>query len=692
MFFLHNSRLVHALILGPVILVGLLILPLLTDSLGITSPTSSEAGVCFPRTHITPERHLWDLSCQSGYTLNRFSRDVGGRENTRWAECVSEMCKPTIPTVTETIPGVPTDGFSSCDPATHQASMSWSVPATAVYTNFTITDNETGYVWPVEAIYGTSKAIGGLYGGNYSWSVQACNSVGCSAFVPGPVFSCQAPPPPPSELVATCDRATAEVTFRWTAPAGYNTFYTRVSSGGVNLIPFWNENLVGTEQSFQGSFGTTYDVWVHTKRTSNGQWSNPISTTVSCLQEAALVSNLKLSCVSENIMRMTWDPTTVPVNSNGRKYYPRVRNLTELECSQVEAGDWRWIQNGTTGRGECSNNNYLSTSVDFPASENRQWGWVHAGDPYNPQAVQTTFSPYCKPTPRASGLNASCNRNTQEASFSWNTVTGATSYKLYLKEKTASSATTTYTNVSPGHRISGLNESRYSWWLQACNVLGVCSPANYEIERGPDINCIPDTVITPQIPLSVSASCPANTANITWPSVSGAASYNVRLQQNATGPYTILTDVVSGHSVTNLTSTIPYSYWVQACGSTGSCSAWRAGSPNQFTCAGNPGTEPQPATIIFDAKNKLIGNGDTAELFWNIQASYDMACTLRPSVNPLALFSHTANLATVRPVTDPFITQPLFSAQEFTLTCSSLSYPDQTKTIRVEVVPTFQST
>jgi hypothetical protein len=81
-------------------------------------------------------------------------------------------------------------------------------------------------------------------------------------------------------------------TISWTAPTGYDTFYTRASAQGFYQNDLYNvpnatddpydDNFVGTTKTFSTVPGETYYWWVHTKNTSTGAWSTHIQDQFTC--------------------------------------------------------------------------------------------------------------------------------------------------------------------------------------------------------------------------------------------------------------------------------------------------------------------------------------------------------------------------------------------------------------------------
>ncbi|MBY0310005.1 hypothetical protein K2Q16_02600 [Patescibacteria group bacterium] len=157
----------------------------------------------------------------------------------------------------------------------------------------------------------------------HSFWVHAGDSVGDASVGLG--FSCPstAPPiPPPTAVTGSCSADGRTGTFSWTAPAGYTTFQTRVSTDGIGLltnlvISGTDNNWVGTSKSFTTTPGRTYYYWVETKDPSRpGQnWSAYVGGSMTC--PAALVpsvpTGLTASCSvtgSSGSVTFNWSPVT----------------------------------------------------------------------------------------------------------------------------------------------------------------------------------------------------------------------------------------------------------------------------------------------------------------------------------------------------------------------------------------------
>jgi hypothetical protein len=120
------------------------------------------------------------------------------------------------------------------------------------------------------------------------------------------------PPPVPTNAAGSCNTTGTLGTVTWTAPPGYSTFYTRGNQDGVTYAPMWDENFVGTTKTFTTTPGSTYYWWIHTKDTSNGNWSTSPAGSFTCT--VAAQPNLTANTVTANPIPAPGVPTTLTAN------------------------------------------------------------------------------------------------------------------------------------------------------------------------------------------------------------------------------------------------------------------------------------------------------------------------------------------------------------------------------------------
>jgi hypothetical protein len=107
---------------------------------------------------------------------------------------------------------------------------------------------------------------------------------------------------------------------------------------------------------------------------------------------------------------------------------------------------------------------------------------------------------------------------TGQINISWNSVSGATSYKLY------DGATLIYTGASTGYSHTGLTaNSAHSYSVKASNAGGDSASTASVGETAPNI-CAPAMPATPRVTVGA---CGTGAIDVSWAAVSGATNYNL---------------------------------------------------------------------------------------------------------------------------------------------------------------------
>jgi len=132
----------------------------------------------------------------------------------------------------------------------------------------------------------------------------------------------------------------------------------------------------------------------------------------------------------------------------------------------------------------------------------------------------------------------------------WNTVTGATGYKLYVD------SVNVYTGASTSVNVTGLSSGvTHNYYVQATNAGGNSANSN-------TINAL----TLPSAPVANAATSITDTSfTANWASVSGATSYKIKID---IGSFTDIGNVTS-YNVTGLTANTAHTYTVQAVNATG---------------------------------------------------------------------------------------------------------------------------
>lgn len=98
-------------------------------------------------------------------------------------------------------------------------------------------------------------------------------------------------PPVPTGYYFGCSADAMTATAYWTAPSGYNTFYTRATRRSDGAYVLNNDGATGTSNSFSIAPNTNYDYWMHTRNPSNGAWSYSTGGLINCPRYGTLIYN-----------------------------------------------------------------------------------------------------------------------------------------------------------------------------------------------------------------------------------------------------------------------------------------------------------------------------------------------------------------------------------------------------------------
>ena len=209
----------------------------------------------------------------------------------------------------------------------------------------------------------------------------------------------------------------------------------------------------------------------------------------------------------------------------------------------------------------------------------------HRRSPPSAEVSATTSATTPAATIPAAPTGVSATGGTKQATISWSAVTGATSYNLYW------STTTGVTTVN-GTKISGItspavhtgltDDTTYFYIVTAANSAGE-SAASVQV-AATTLAATPPTTI-PATPSSVTATGGDNQVTVSWPAVTGAASYNVYWSTTSGVTTTTGTRIAAATSPfvhTGLTAGTAYFYVVTAVNSAG-----ESVGPSQATATTN---------------------------------------------------------------------------------------------------------
>ena len=219
---------------------------------------------------------------------------------------------------------------------------------------------------------------------------------------------------------------------------------------------------------------------------------------------------------------------------------------------------------------------YYKVSAVNSAGESSQSSYVSA-------RIDGTTAPN---TP--SGLSASA--SSSSISLSWNSVSGAESYKIYRSTSVSGSYTfiksTSSTYYSDSSVSSGVT---YYYKVSAVNSAGESSQSSYVSARI-------DGTTAPNTPSGLSASASSSSISLSWNSVSGAESYKIYRSTSVSGSYTFIKSTSSTYySDSSVSSGVTYYYKVSAVNSAGESS--QSSYVSAKISGGSTNYEPCPPTV-----------------------------------------------------------------------------------------------
>lgn len=362
-----------------------------------------------------------------------------------------------------------------------------------------------------QALLGTTASTSGSASGltpngYYNLVVKAYNTTGESAA--SNIVSRYTLPDPPSGLTQT-DRTTNSVVVSWTAPA-------TGAANGYNVYSNSNYSTGGLTQTISGlSAGASYTCYVRSANPSGESISSPTITVYTALYTP---SGLSVSNPQTTELTLSWNTV-----ANATSYDIYVNGSFSKNAGNT---------NLTTITGLTPNTSYLLA--------------VQAKNTNTASAISSAVSGTTLEIPLATptGLAVS-NPQTTELTLTWNKVTGATYYDLYVNgvpRNVGDNSATTVINLTPG--------GMYTFTIQAR------TSTNSSPQSSPVIGY---TLLTqPNQPTA--SNIQPKQITLTWNTISLATGYNVYTAGNPTPLYTTNTTA----TITGLTPGQSYTFTVVA--------------------------------------------------------------------------------------------------------------------------------
>jgi hypothetical protein len=416
-------------------------------------------------------------------------------------------------------PPAPTASGPSGTIDTDLPTFSWNNVTGASSYEVWLTDQTTGSTVTVPNILGTSwtPAQALTLGDNYTWWVGAV--AGTTITWDNPLkFIIQ-----PTAIAPSGSIATNSPTFSWnsvTGAASYEVWLTDQTTGATVTIP----NISGTSWTPPKALtlGDNYIWWAGAVQGQTIAWDNPLKFIV---QPTATGPS---GVVATNLPTFTWNNVTGAVSY--KLWLTDQTTHTTVTVPNLTDTSWTPAQPLTLG------DSYI-------------W-WVGAVEGQT-VAWDNSLTFVIEPTASGpSGIIA-----TDLPTFSWSSVTGATSYEIWLTDQTTGTSVTvpnlTGTSWTPAQALN-LGDN-YIWWVGAVQGQTIAWDNPLTFVAQPTATAPSGTVVT-------------NMPTFSWNNVTGATSYEIWLTDQTAGTsltYANLT-VTSWTPPQALTLGDDYIWWVAA--------------------------------------------------------------------------------------------------------------------------------
>ncbi len=228
---------------------------------------------------------------------------------------------------------------------------------------------------------------------------------------------------------------------------------------------------------------------------------------------------------------------------------------------------------------------------------------------------------------------------TSSLTISWNTVTGAESYRVYRSSTSGGTYTLIGSPTTNSYTDSGLSESMtYYYRISAVNSYGESSLSSYQSGTTTSSGGS-----APSVPANLSVgSATTSSLTITWNTVTGAESYKVYRSSTSGGTYTLIgSPTTNSYTNTGLSESSTYFYKVSAVNSYGesSQSSYQSGTTTSSGGTFTPGTG---AFSIATGTYTLTSGGNTVSYIFKSGNLLDMSAGGN-TVSDMAYSYNTSN-------------------------------------------------
>ena len=215
---------------------------------------------------------------------------------------------------------------------------------------------------------------------------------------------------------------------------------------------------------------------------------------------------------------------------------------------------------------------------------------------------------YVPPPAAPTGLTATPGVNS--VSLGWNTVSGATGYKVLRGTSSGNYNVTNNTAVNSYTDNTAVGGTQYFYVVEATNTSGA-SPNSSEVFATP-------TIALPSVPGGVTATGTNGAVNVSWNTATGAASYNVKRSTSSGAEVTITNVAATSYYDTAVTDGIQYFYEVSSTNNAGE-------SANSTEVSATPNIPPAAPTGLTAtaATNEvsLVWTASAGAISYNVKRS-----------------------------------------------------------------------
>jgi fibronectin type 3 domain-containing protein len=449
------------------------------------------------------------------------------------------------------------------------------------------------YLTTVSSVTSPFTLTGLTSGTTYFVSIRAKNAVGAGTNFDSNEMNAKTSPSVASSLVATA--TTGQISLSWAAASGATNYniYRGTATGVYSQIA--SANVTTTYVDSAVTNGTQY---FYVVRAFNGTESANSSEVTARSIAAFTISSTTAPTTST--IQVTW-----PATAGAATYDVRYGTSTGSYTTTVAEVTSPYTITALTG-----GTNYFIVVRAVNA--------IGSGSTATTPEV-TQITPLTAPT----GLAATS--TPASVALTWNTVVGATNYKIYRGTSTGSYSSLATGNVSTSYTdATAVNGTQYFYVVKAFN--GADSADSNEVTARSIAS----------FSIASTTSPTSTTVQVTWPSPAGGATYDVRYG-TATGSYTTtVTGQTSPYTITGLIAGTNYFIVVRANNAIGagtsvtsseSSQLTALGAPTGLAAAATPGSVALTWGAVAGATNYKIYRGTTTgvlSLFasGNVPASY----------------------------------------------------------------------